>query len=161
MKVLELIVSFLLCILKLFSKGSESKHNRSKCFMSEIKEGEKKHLKVVLKTAAGHPAKYQEGSAIWTSSDDSVVSVTPDPENELRAEIEGLDGTNNESVVITFSVDGDPDADETRDLIGTKSYVCTQGEAEIVELEEEDNPEAVSAEVTEEPAEVQTDPTGD
>jgi hypothetical protein len=36
--------------------------------------------------------------------------------------------------VITFRADGDPDADQTRDLVGTLDVVVTQGEAVVVEL---------------------------
>lgn len=37
--------------------------------------------------AKGNPAQVQAGSAVWSSSDESVATVTPDPANELAATV--------------------------------------------------------------------------
>ena len=118
--------------------------------MAEIKEGEERFLIIKPRTANGNPAKYQTGSVIVESSDDSVVTAELDPENELRIKVKGVDGSNNESVVISVQLDGDPDDDEVRTLVGTKAYTCTQGEAEVFDLEEEESTEAGGVELEEE-----------
>lgn len=100
----------------------------------ELREGQEFTVSAALETAAGHAAAFQAGTAVWESSDPSVASVEVDPNKELQAVVKGLDGSNNGSALITFSVDGDPDADETRDILGTLDAVCTQGEAVVVEL---------------------------
>ncbi len=105
--------------------------------MSEIKEGKKRRLKGLPKTAAGHAAAIEPGSARWTSTDESVVSVTPDPANELEADVVGVDGSENGSALIELRADGIR-GEGVRELIATKSYVCTQGDAAVFEFEEGD-----------------------
>jgi hypothetical protein len=100
----------------------------------ELKEGKKAVLIAVPKTRAGHAAAIQAGSARWTSSDDSVVSVEQDPTNELGAIIRGLDGSKNESVVIELRADGDPGEGDS-EIVGTMAVVCTQGDATTFDLE--------------------------
>jgi hypothetical protein len=105
----------------------------------ELREGQQVPLTAALRTRAGRPAAYEQGSATWGSSDPSIATVTVDPNNELVATVVGVssvgsDGQDNPSAVITFRADGDPDADQTRDLIGTLDVVVTQGEAVVVEL---------------------------
>lgn len=100
----------------------------------QLREGQKSTLTVGLRTRSGNLAQYEQGSGSWESSNPAVVSVTPNPDNELEAEIVGLNGSNNESVLITFHADGDPDAEETRDVIATLDATCTQGEAVVAEI---------------------------
>lgn len=102
--------------------------------MAELREGQQFTVTAAFKTAAGHPASYQAGTAMWASSDPSIASVEANPENELEATVKGVDGSNNGAALITFTADGDPDADETRDLVGTLDVVVTQGEAVVAEL---------------------------
>jgi hypothetical protein len=103
-------------------------------FDMNLREGQQVKLTAALRTKAGHVATYEPGSATWESSDPSVATVTVDPDSELSANVIGVDGSNNGSVVITFRADGDPDADQVRDLVGTLDVVVTQGEAVVVEL---------------------------
>lgn len=101
----------------------------------EIREGQQFDIEAKPQTASGHPAAYQEGSATFESSNPDVVSVTQHEDNPLKATVKGLDGSNADSALITFRADGDPDADETRDLVGTLDVTCSQGEAVVVALE--------------------------
>lgn len=134
----------------------------------ELREGQSVVLTGKPKTASGHPAAYQTGSAQWTSSDESVATVEQDPNDELKGRVRGIDGSNNESVVIECRVDGDPDADQERILIGTKSVTVTQGEATVFDLEDgpiedEGTPEQPAPIETpaETPAETETETTSE
>ncbi len=100
----------------------------------ELREGQKVSASASLKTAAGNDAAYQTGSAVWTSSDPAVASVEVDATNELAATIHGLNGAANTPVLVTFTADGDPDADQTRDVVATLDVVVTQGEAVVAEI---------------------------
>ncbi len=100
----------------------------------EIREGQQFNITAEPRTANGNAAAYQDGTAIWASSDETIASVTANPQNELEAEVRGLDGSENASVVIEFRADGDPDADETRELIGTIGVTVTRGEATVFNL---------------------------
>ena len=102
--------------------------------MAELREGQQIVATVALKTKAGRPAAYQTGTAKWTSSADAVATVTPDPNNELSATIVGVDGSANTPVLVTFTADGDPDADQERDVVATLDIVVTQGEAFVAEI---------------------------
>lgn len=102
--------------------------------MAELKEGQKMKLTVAPKTSRGHAASIEAGSGRWTSSDDGVVSVEQNPDNELEATIHGLDGSANESVVIEFRGDADRSAEGVREIIGTLDVVCTTGDAAVVDI---------------------------
>lgn len=102
--------------------------------MLELREGQKAELQVEVTTASGNAAAIQAGSARFTSSDESVVSVVQDPANELRATIHGLDGTANDAVVVEFRADGDQDADEVREIVGSVSVICTRGDAVVAAI---------------------------
>jgi len=99
----------------------------------ELREGQFVTATVSLKTKAGHDAAYEKGSAKWESSD-PAVGVEVDATNELKATVTGLDGSANTSAVVTFTADGDPDADQTRDVVATIDVVCTTGEAVVAEI---------------------------
>lgn len=103
-------------------------------FTMQLKEGQKATINVVLKTKRGHQAAIEPGSASFESSDPSVVQVRQNPTNELSAEIEAIDGSANESVVVTFRADGKI-GDGVRELVGTLDVVATQGDAFVVEME--------------------------
>lgn len=102
----------------------------------ELREGQEFDLEAILRTASGHSATYQEGSASFESSNPDVVGVFPnaaEPDNPLKATIKGLDGSNNGSALIRFHADGDPDG-EVRDIVLTLDVTCSQGEAFVGEL---------------------------
>ena len=99
----------------------------------ELREGQFVTATVSLKTKSGHDAAYEVGSAKWASSD-PAVGVVADPTDEKKATITGLDGSANASAVVTFTADGDPDADQTRDVVATLDVVCTTGEAVVAEI---------------------------
>jgi len=102
----------------------------------DLREGQQVNASVTLKTKSGNPAAYEKGTASWVSSDPATVSATVDATDELKAVIVGLNGANNTPVLITFTVDGDPDAgpDQVRNIIATLDVVCTQGEAMVAEI---------------------------
>jgi len=103
--------------------------------MAELREGQQFDVTAKLTTASGHAAAYQQGTATFESSDPSIASVEQSADDPLTATVKGVDGSNNGSAVITFRADGDPDADQTRDLVATLDVVVTQGEAVVAELE--------------------------
>jgi hypothetical protein len=103
-------------------------------FAMELREGQKANVTVKPLTARGHAGAIETGSARWSTSDESVISVTADPSNELAATIEGLDGSQNESVVVEFRADGKR-GEEVKEVVGTVDVVCTQGDATVVNLE--------------------------
>lgn len=100
----------------------------------ELREGQRVEATVSLLTSSGHPAAYQAGTEAWQSSDPAAVSVTPHADNPLVADIDGLGGSANATAVVTFTCDGDPDADQSRDIVATLDVVCTQGEAMVAEI---------------------------
>lgn len=119
----------------------------------ELRENQQVGVSVALKTRSGNPATYEKGSASWESSDESVATVEVDSADELKATVKGVNGSDNGSAVITFRADGDPDADETRDIVATLDVVVTQGEAFVAEITAgtpEDVPESTGGEPTEE-----------
>jgi hypothetical protein len=99
----------------------------------ELQEGQSAQLNVNLKTRRGHAAAIEPGSGRWTSTDESVVTVTADPNDETRATIEGVDGSENESVVIEFRADGKR-GDGVREIVATLAVTCTQGDAVVAEI---------------------------
>lgn len=123
----------------------------------QIKEGQRFSVSVALKTARGHAAAIEPGTARFISSDESVVSVTPDPSSELKATVEGLDGSNNDSVVIEFRADGKV-GEGVREVIATLDVTCTQGDATVVELVAGPVFDADDATAIEPPAETPADP---
>ena len=99
----------------------------------ELREGQFVTATVSLKTSSGHPAAYQVGTESWTSSD-PAVEVVQDSADPLKAKITGIDGSSNASALVTFKCDGDPDDDESRDVVATLDVVVTQGEAMVAEI---------------------------
>lgn len=102
--------------------------------MVELKEGQKAKIHVSPRSRHGHSGAIEPGSARFTSSDESVVSVEQNPDNELEATIRGLDGSSNEPVVISFKADGDR-SEGVKEIVGSASVVCTQGDAITFDLE--------------------------
>lgn len=119
----------------LFTIRYESLTIKGEIYMAELREGQQFDVTASLKTAGGRDAAYQTGSASWTSSDPSIATVTPASDNELFATVKGVNGSNNGSAVIEFRADGDPDADQTRQIVGTLAVTVTQGEAVVVDLQ--------------------------
>lgn len=99
----------------------------------ELKEGYKADIEVLPKTKAGHAAGIEPGTARFTSSDESIVSVVQDPDNELKATIRGLDGSHNESALVEFRADADK-SEEVREIVATLAVICTQGDAVTAEI---------------------------
>lgn len=131
-------------------------------FMAEIKEGQILKFKVKPKTRRGNPAAIEPGSAVCTSTDDSVVSIVrdpADPDNELAYQAEGLDGSENETVAVEFRADGKRGEGE-RQIVIAGALTCTQGDAVTGDIEF-GTPEDVPDEPTdpgEPPAEPPTEP---
>lgn len=125
----------------------------------ELKEGQKVRVRFGgFKTKGGHTANIQPGSARITSSDDSVVKVETDPNDETAATCRGLDGSANEAVTIEFRADGDP-GQGVKEVIIAGTIICTQGdvatgEAEFGEPTEDDG------QAEPQPPPTPTEPTG-
>lgn len=109
-------------------------------FYMELKEGQKVDVSVALKTRGGNEANYEKGSARFISSDPSTVGVEQDPENELKAKVYGVDGSENGSAVIEFRADGLA-GEGVRDIIATLDVVCTQGDAFVASIDVVGTPE--------------------
>lgn len=101
--------------------------------MIELKEGQKAALVVGLKTKHGHAAGIEPGSARFISSDESIVSVEQDAEDELKAVVRGLDGSSNGTATVEFRADGIRGEGE-KEIVGVVTVVVTQGDASVVEL---------------------------
>lgn len=100
--------------------------------MFTLKEGQRVLLRFIARTRRGNTAAVQDLRV--TSSDESVVSVTAHETEENAFWAEGLDGSANETVLIEAR--GDADLGEgVREIIGTTSGVCTQGDAFSFEIE--------------------------
>lgn len=116
--------------------------------MFELKEGQRVKLKFTAKTRRGNPAAVENLRV--TSSDESVIGVSPVDGEEGAFYAEGLDGSANEAVLIEAR--GDADLGEgVKEIVGTTSGVCTQGEAftfdiEVGEVEDVPVPETEAAE---------------
>lgn len=69
--------------------------------------------------ADGNKANIQAGTAKWSSSDETVATVTVDPTNELKARVltnnAGIEG----SAVITLEADGDRSPTGVAQIVGT------------------------------------------
>ena len=79
----------------------------------------------------GGTAAVEAGSVVWSSSDESVATVTPDPENELKATVTAIDLG---SAQIFVSADADPDEDEVRTIEGSGVIEVVAAEAETFEI---------------------------
>lgn len=101
--------------------------------MIEIREGQVGTGQIGLKTAGGHTAAIEPGSATITSSDDSVVSVFLDPNDETKFHYKGLDGSANESVVVEWRADGKR-GEGVRDVVAAGTIICSQGDVVAAEM---------------------------
>lgn len=70
---------------------------------------------------------YEAGTARWTATPEGIVTITPDPANELAAEIRS--GPALGAVEIKLVVDADTDAGEVRELTIVDSLVVKDREA--------------------------------
>ena len=101
----------------------------------ELREGFKVEVQAGgFRTARGNAASIEPGSGRWTSTDESVVSVTPDPNDETKATVEGVDGSANETVAIEFRADGRP-GEGDKEIVLSGAVTCTQGDAAVGELQ--------------------------
>ena len=132
----------------------------------ELKEGYYVDVEAKPKTAAGHDAGIEEGSGRFSSADESVVSVGPnpnDPTNEKKARFTSLDGSSNESVGVEFRADGIK-GEGVREIVIAGVIIATQGDAATgemsfgtptpVETAPEAQPDTTPAETPAEPAPV-------
>jgi hypothetical protein len=129
--------------------------------MIELKEGQKTALVVGLKTRHGHAAGIEPGSARFISTDESIVSVEQDAEDELKAIVRGLDGSSNGTATIEFRADGIRGEGE-KEIVGVVTVVVTQGDASVVELVPgpvEDDEDAAEPQPEPAPAETATSGT--
>ena len=93
-----------------------------------MKEGQKVIATVNPTTRRGNTANIDLSTARWSSSDESVATVTQLADNPLKAEIVGVDGSENETVVVEFRADADTGGG-VRELIVSGSVTVTTGDA--------------------------------
>lgn len=79
----------------------------------------------------GNPAAIQAGSVKWGVSDPTLATITPDPENELKATITP---TGLGVVQVTASADADPSADVDTEINGSAALEIVAAEATGFEL---------------------------
>lgn len=124
--------------------------------MIELKEGQRVKATVKPKTAHGNPANIEPGSARWSTGDESIVGVTPDPANELSAYFECLDGSIPQAIGTEFRADGKV-GEGVRDIIVAGTIGVNPGDAMFAEMEfgevedvppPEPQPENVSTDTT-------------
>jgi len=101
--------------------------------MAVLNVGQLVDASVAFKNKDGGPANAQAGSVVWSSSDESVATVTVDPADETKAKIKGVsgvgvDGQSNPAAVIECQADGDPD-EAVRELISTAAVSVTDPDA--------------------------------
>lgn len=94
-----------------------------------LREGKRVTLNGTPTTKVGNPAAYEQGTAVWELSDTDNFKLEVNPENELEATVTCVNGSTNPAAIVSCSLDGDPDADEVRTLVGTLDLVGSQGEA--------------------------------
>lgn len=100
--------------------------------MFTLKEGQRVLLRFIARTRRGNVAAVENLTV--SSSDDSVIGVTAHESEANAYWAEGLDGSENETVLIEAR--GDADLGEgVKEIIGTTSGVCTQGDAVTFEIE--------------------------
>lgn len=75
----------------------------------ELKDNQEVVVTAQAVDAKGNPAAIQPGTAKWTSSDETVATVTPDPANELSASVKAVGPVG--VATISLSADADPSAD--------------------------------------------------
>jgi hypothetical protein len=100
----------------------------------ELPEGKKVKLGVNLQTVRHHAGAVQEGSERWISSDESVASVTADPNDPKKAVVRGLDGSANQSVTIEYRADADR-GEGVKEIVASTTVVVTQGDAVVATVE--------------------------
>ena len=100
----------------------------------QLKEGQKVEVGVSLKTRGGHKGNIESGTAQWSSSDESIATVTPNPTDPLKATIRGVDGSDNSSATIEFRADADT-GEGVRELIAAGTVTVTTGDAFVASME--------------------------
>lgn len=125
-----------------------------------LREAMRVLLTLLFTTLSGHHAAHQEGSVRWESSHPDIVSVEVDPEDETKAWVTCLNGSEDKVVTISAFADGDPDEGEERLIVGTFDVLTSPGEAAIVRLQAGESEEVpTDAPAEEEPTdETDTDP---
>lgn len=97
--------------------------------MARLKMSQTLIASIVLATATGKPTTGEAGTAQWSSSDEAVATVAPNPDNELEATITPV----GPGVAQIFArVDADRDAGE-----GEQRWLEASGAVEVVEDEAE------------------------
>ena len=79
----------------------------------------------------GGAAQVQAGSVQWSSSDESVATISVDPENELKATVTAV-GLGVAQIMV--SADADLDEGETRTIEGSGAIEVVAAEAETFEV---------------------------
>lgn len=104
--------------------------------MAELREGQRIPVEAVLRTTAGNEATYQQDTARWSTTDESVARVDVNPDNPLKGYVVGVDGSENETVGVEFRCDGDPDEGETEvfEIVLSGVVTVTQGGARVGEI---------------------------
>lgn len=119
----------------------------------ELKEGQRVKCTVTPKTAHGHAAQVEPGSARFTSADESVIAVgdlIENPDGSFSTYFENVDGTGNQSIAVEFRADGKV-GEGIREIVVAGVIVATQGDAVVGEMAF-DTPEDVTPEPQPEPA---------
>lgn len=83
----------------------------------------------------GDEADYQVGTERWSSSDTSIATVEPKPDNPLQATVKVSKTANFGAAAISFEADMDPEEGEERQGVGALSVVVAKREAVTFEIQ--------------------------
>lgn len=110
--------------------------------MEQISIDQQARVRLAVTDRAGNPAQIQ-GAPAWASTNDAVMTVTPDAADPMTALCVPADGAADQLADVTATVDADL-GDGVRPLIGVLTFAITGGAAQFVELSAtvEDKPAA-------------------
>ncbi len=98
----------------------------------QLKDGEKVTLAIDPRDVDGNPAAI-DGAPAWTSSDTTLIVVTPNPADAKQADAATVPGAPLGTVTISVSVDADLGAGVTT-LAGTLDIEKVAGDATVVNV---------------------------
>lgn len=106
-----------------------TKITTTKIMALELKPGQFIDVEISPVDRKGSPAVIEEGSVVFSSTNESVFTIQEDPTNELKARIVSV-GVG--VATLSYSFDADLDDDEVRTIEGFSAVEVTPEEAQAV-----------------------------
>lgn len=95
-----------------------------------LKDGQKVAVAIEVRDAEGNPAA-TEGAPVWSSSDESLITVTPDEANPMAASVSTVEGPGLGTATVTVSVDADL-GEGVVTLEGSEDFEVAAGDAVVI-----------------------------